>query len=117
MIRSYIVANVLVGLLNGAVCAAVFWFLGIPYFYFIGAISGFLSLIPYLGVFLALLPPLGGGVEALSKTGLLTVFVTVVGLHLVTMNLVYPKVIGERLQLRDGSPGDPCRRLFVHRMD
>jgi predicted PurR-regulated permease PerM len=99
MIRSYIVANVLVGLLNGAVCAAVFWFLGIPYFYFIGAISGFLSLIPYLGVFLALLPPLGGGVGALSKTGLLTVFVTVVGLHLVTMNLVYPKVIGERLQL------------------
>lgn len=99
MIRSFIVANVVVGLLNSAVCGVVFWFLGIKYFYFIGVISGFLSLIPYLGVFLALLPPLGGGVEVLTKTGVLTVFVTVVGLHLITMNLVYPKVIGERLSL------------------
>ena len=99
MIRSYIVANVGIGLLNSVICGIVFWVLGIKYFYFIGVVSGFLSLIPYLGVFLALLPPLGGGVEVLNKTGVLLVFVVVVGLHLVTMNLVYPKVIGGRLSL------------------
>lgn len=99
MIRSYIVANVLIGALNSAICTAVFWFLGIKYFYFIGAISSFLSLIPYLGVFLALLPPLGSGVDVLNKTGFVAVLVTVVGLHIVTMNLIYPKVIGERLKL------------------
>ena len=32
--------------------------MGLPYFYFLGVISGFLSLIPYLGVLLAIVPPL-----------------------------------------------------------
>jgi predicted PurR-regulated permease PerM len=99
MIRSYIVANALVGLLNTAILTLVFWFLGMRYFYFIGAISGFVSLIPYLGVFLALLPPLAGDIGALDKTGIGIVFVAVVGLHVVTMNLMYPKFIGQRLNL------------------
>jgi predicted PurR-regulated permease PerM len=99
MIRAYIVANLFVGLLNAAIVTVIFWFLGIKYFYFIGAISGFVSLIPYLGVFLALLPPLAGGIDVLDKTGILIVLVTVVGLHLVTMNLIYPKFIGQRLNL------------------
>ena len=59
MIRGFIAGNILVGVLNSIVSSIVFWMLGIPYFYFLGAISGFVSLVPYLGVFLALLPPLG----------------------------------------------------------
>jgi len=35
MIRSFIVANAVVGLLNAAVSSLAFWWLGIPYFYFI----------------------------------------------------------------------------------
>lgn len=99
MIRSYILANFVVGLGNALVCGIVFWYLGIHYFYFIGTISGFVTLIPYLGVFLALFPPLASGLGILHKTGLITVFMTVVGMHAVTMNLIYPKVIGPRLSL------------------
>lgn len=99
MIRAFIVGNATVGLLNSAVGIAVFWALGIPYFYFVGVISGFVSLIPYLGVFLALLPPLAAGIGILGKTAVLIVFVTVVGLHIVTMNVFYPKVVGKRLRL------------------
>jgi predicted PurR-regulated permease PerM len=99
MIRSYIVANVVVGLLNTVILTLVFWLLGIKYFYFIGAISGFASIIPYLGVFLSVLPPLTGGIDVLDKTGIVTVLVVVVGLHVVTMNLIYPKFIGHRLRL------------------
>ncbi len=99
MIRSYILANFVVGLGSAVICGLVFWYLGIQYFYFIGAISGFATLIPYLGVFLALLPPLASGLGTLHKTGLVTVFVTVIGVHAITMNLIYPKVIGSRLQL------------------
>jgi len=65
--------------------------LGIPYFYFLGAISGFVSLVPYLGVFLALLPPLAGGIEMLNKTGVVVVLVTVILLHILTMNVLYPR--------------------------
>ncbi len=99
MIRAFIVGNALIGLLNAAVGIAVFWALGIPYFYFIGVISGFVSLIPYLGVFLALLPPLAAGIGVLDRTGVLIVFVTVIGLHVVTMNVFYPKVVGRRVRL------------------
>ena len=99
MIRTYILANFIVGLGTASICGVVFWYLGIQYFYFIGLISGFATLIPYLGIFLALLPPLVGGIGTLHKAGLLTVFVSVVGMHIVTMNLIYPKVIGSRLSL------------------
>jgi len=99
MIRSFIVANAVVGLLNSAVSSLVFWWLGIPFFYFIGVISGFVSLVPYLGVFLALLPPLSGAVGSVNTTGVIIIFVTVVGLHILTMNVLYPKIVGKRLRL------------------
>ena len=99
MIRTYILANLVVGFGNALVCGFVFWYLGIQYFYFVGVISGFVTLIPYLGVFLAVLPSLASGLGTLHKAGIITVIVTVVGMHGVTMNLIYPKVIGPRLSL------------------
>jgi predicted PurR-regulated permease PerM len=99
MIRTYIIANVTVGLLNSVVCALVFWMVGIKYFYFVGAISGFSGLVPYFGTFLSLLPPLAWGVDTLDKSGLVVVLVTVVGVHVLTMNVIYPKFIGKRLKL------------------
>jgi predicted PurR-regulated permease PerM len=99
MIRSFLLANLAVGLVSGIICGIIFWRLGIQYFYFIGAISGFVTLIPYLGMFLALLPPLAGGAGTLHHGGIITVIVTVIGIHAITMNLIYPRVIGARLKL------------------
>lgn len=58
MIRSFLIGNLVVGGISAIASGAVFWLVRIPYFYFLGAISGFFSLIPTIGVFLALLPPL-----------------------------------------------------------
>lgn len=99
MMRSFLLANLAVGVVSGIISAIVFWRLGIQYFYFIGAISGFVTLIPYLGMFLALLPPLAGGAGTLHHGGIITVIVTVIGIHAITMNLIYPRVIGARLKL------------------
>ena len=99
MIRSFIAGNLIIGVANALISGVVFWRLGIPYFYFLGVISGFVSLIPYLGVVLALLPPLAAGIGILDKTGVMTVVLTVVGLHILTTNVVFPKVVGKRLQL------------------
>jgi predicted PurR-regulated permease PerM len=99
MIRSFIAGNALVGLINTLVSGIVFWRLGIPYFYFLGIISGFASLIPNLGVFLALLPPLAGGIGLLNKSGVGIVVITVVGLHVLSMNVLFPKIVGKRLRL------------------
>ncbi len=99
MIRSFIVGNLTAGLLGAAVCTGVFGLLGIPYFYLLGIISGFASLIPSFGVFLALLPPLAGGIGILSKTDVLLLVLAVIGTHVVMMNVLYPKLIGQRVRL------------------
>jgi predicted PurR-regulated permease PerM len=99
MIKSFIVGNAVVGLLNATISVVVFWLLGVQYFYFVGVISGFVSLVPYLGVFLALLPPLAAGLATLHKSGVLIIFVTVIGLHVLTMNVLFPKIVGKRLRL------------------
>ena len=99
MMRSFIAGNFLIGLFMSAVSIVVFGFLGLPYFYFLGFISGFLSLMPYLGVVLAAIPPLAAGLGTLKDTGMIIVVLTVLGLHLFSMNVLYPKVIGKRLKL------------------
>ena len=99
MMRSFIAGNFVIGLFMSICSMVVFGLLGIPYFYFIGFISGFLSLMPYLGIALAMLPPLAAGMGVLTDTGFIIVAVTVLGLHLLAMNVLYPKVLGSRLQL------------------
>jgi predicted PurR-regulated permease PerM len=99
MMRSFIAGNFIIGLFMSAVSTTVFGFLGLPYFYFLGVLSGFLSLMPYLGVILAAIPPLAAGLGTLKETGMIIVVLTVFGLHIFSMNVLYPKVIGKRLQL------------------
>jgi predicted PurR-regulated permease PerM len=49
MMRSFIVGNLMLGLVASGVSTVIFWAIGLPYPYFLGVISGFMSLIPYLG--------------------------------------------------------------------
>ena len=99
MIRSFIIGNLVVGVINSVISSLVFWQLGIAYPYFIGIISGFASLIPYLGLVLAIIPPLAGGIDVLNHTGIIIVVVTVLVIHLVTMNILFPKMVGGRVRL------------------
>lgn len=99
MIRSFLLGNLLVGLFVSAVSLILFGFLGIPFFYFIGFISGFLSVIPYLGVVLALIPPLITGMDVLTIEKMTLILVAILALHFFAMNVLYPKILGKRLQL------------------
>ncbi|MGA2369983.1 MAG: AI-2E family transporter [Candidatus Korobacteraceae bacterium] len=99
MIRSFIVGNFIIGVFLSACSIALFGAIGLPYFYFLGAISGFLSLIPYLGVLLAILPPLIADLGRLTAGVALLIIGSVLGLHLIGMNVLYPKILGKRLQL------------------
>ena len=99
MVRGFLVGNLLIGLLLGGLSTAVFAFLHLPYFYFFGLVSGFLSLVPYLGIVLAAVPPLFVGLGQLHSSGLVMLVAAVVILHLFALNVLYPKVLGGRLQL------------------
>ena len=99
MIRGFMVGNFLIGLLIGTASTIVFGILGIPFFYFVGFVSGFLSMIPYMGTLLALAPPVFVSIGHLGSEDFFYIVVTVLGLHVIAVNLLYPKVLGNRLQL------------------
>ena len=99
MVRSFMVGNLLIGLFLGAVSTAVFGIVHLPFFYFAGFASGVLSLVPYMGVLLALVPPIFVGLGHTGSQEMLIVVATVLGLHMVAFNILYPRVLGRRLQL------------------
>ncbi len=99
MLQSFIVGNLLIGLLISGVSVAIFGLLHVPFFYFIGFLSGFLSLVPYLGIVLAMVPPILVGLGQLEPGELLVVVLCVVGLHLFALNVLYPKLLGSRLKI------------------
>jgi predicted PurR-regulated permease PerM len=99
MIRSFMVGNLLIGLLVGGLSTFAFWMLHIPFFYFVGFLSGFLSLVPYMGILLALAPPIFVGLGHMDSQDLVTMVGVLLGLHLIAMNVLYPKFLGKRLQL------------------
>ncbi len=99
MMRSFIAGNFTIAIFLSIGSAIVFATLGLPYFYFLGLMSGFLSIMPYLGIVLAIIPPLAAGLGILDATGVVVVIVTITGLHVLAMNVLYPKLLGKRLQL------------------
>ena len=99
MIRSFIIGNFMIGVFISMCSIVAFGLIGLPYFYFLGLISGFLSVIPYLGVLLALVPPLVADLGHLTTSVALLIVAVVLGLHLIAMNVLYPKILGRRLQL------------------
>jgi len=99
MVRSFMVGNLLIGIFIGAISTAIFGVLGIPFFYFAGFASGFFSLVPYLGVILALLPPMFVGIGYLNLSDVVWVVLSVFVLHVLSINVLYPKILGGRLRL------------------
>jgi len=99
MLQSFIVGNLLIGLLISGASVAIFGLLHVPFFYFVGFLSGFLSLVPYLGVVLAMGPPILVGLGQLEAGDLVVVVFSVVGLHLFALNVLYPKLLGRRLRI------------------
>lgn len=99
MIRGFIVGNVIIGLILGVTSTIAFWILGVPYFCVIGMISGVVSLLPYLGIVLAIIPPVVVSMGSLSVKSFVSIVAVVAISHVIALNVLYPKIIGRRLQL------------------
>ena len=100
MVRGFVVGNSLLGLLLAAASSLAFWIIHLPYALLVGPLSGFLSLVPYVGLPLALLPPLFVAITAYDTiSGYLLVVALVSAFHLLALNLLYPKVVGSRVHL------------------
>jgi predicted PurR-regulated permease PerM len=100
MVRGFVVGNFVLGVILAVVSSVVFWMIKLPYPLLAGPVSGFLSLVPYVGLPMALIPPaivaIGGG-HALAS--FLIILFVIAMLHLIAMNLLYPKIVGSRVHL------------------
>jgi len=100
MVRAYVIGNFMLGLLLSVASALLFASVKLPYWLIIAPMSGFLSLVPYIGLPLALVPPVVAALPA-SKEPAMYLFLTlsVALLHLLALNLLYPKFVGARVHL------------------
>jgi predicted PurR-regulated permease PerM len=100
MVRAYVIGNFMLGLLLSVASALLFASVKLPYWLVVAPASGFLSLVPYIGLPLAMAPPLVAALPASKEPALyLFLMVSVAMLHLLALNLLYPKFVGARVHL------------------
>jgi len=100
MVRAYVIGNFILGLMLATISSSFFFAIRLPYWPLVGPLSGFLSLVPYVGLPLAMIPALAAGLIVYDQpTYYVMIAVVVAVLHLVAMNLLYPKVVGSRVHL------------------
>jgi len=98
--RAYVVGNFLLGLLLSAMSCAFFYVVKLPYWPLVGPLSGFLSLVPYIGLPLSLIPPFFVALPKYSELApYLLIGTTTALFHLLALNLLYPKIVGARVHL------------------
>lgn len=98
--RAYVIGNFALGLLVGFFTSIFFFAIHLPYWPLIGPLSGFLSMVPYAGLPLAIAPAVLAGVAVYDRPAIYILIAAVVGLlHLVALNLLYPKMVGARVHL------------------
>jgi predicted PurR-regulated permease PerM len=100
MVRAYMIGNFRLGVLLAVISTLFFLAIRLPYWPMVGPISGFLSLVPYVGLPLAMAPPLVAGLIVYNEPAIYFMIAVVVSvLHLIAMNLLYPKLVGSRVHL------------------
>ncbi len=100
MVRAYVIGNFMLGLLLSVASALLFASVKLPYWLIVAPVSGFLSLVPYIGLPLALIPPVVAALPASKEPAMyLFLAVSVAMLHLLALNLLYPKFVGARVHL------------------
>lgn len=100
MARAYVVGNFLLGLILTAASGVFFWYIKLPYWPLVAPLSGFLSLVPYVGLPLSMIPAFFAALTLFNKLAAYLIIAAVVGfLHLLALNLLYPKLVGSRVHL------------------
>jgi predicted PurR-regulated permease PerM len=100
MLQKFITGNAIVAGILSIFTALAFLLVGLPYWLVLGIASGVVSTIPYLGLILALFPPLVVGLVTFESGVPIAIIVACVsGLHILAANFLIPKLVGKGVQL------------------
>lgn len=98
--RAYVLGNFFLWILLSILSATAFFFLKVPYWLLIGPISGFCSLIPYVGLPLSMIPPVLAALAIPNQFKIVLLLMAITGaLHVIAMNFLYAKIVGRRVRL------------------
>ncbi len=100
ILRKYILGLFFEMLIVAFIVFVAFWFLDIKYAMLLALITGLFNLIPYIGIFTALLlSTLITFATAAVKGKVILVIVTLVVTHLVDSNVLLPVIVGSRVKI------------------
>jgi predicted PurR-regulated permease PerM len=100
MVRGFVLGNLIIGTLVAAVTVGTLFAMHVQGAALLGVVSGFLNLIPFVGAIAAALVPMGAAlIQDLPVATLVGILATVVGLHIVAVNLLIPKIVGSRVSV------------------
>ncbi len=100
IIRKYITGLLLEMLIVAGVLCIIFWFLGIKYAMLLGIITGLFNIIPYIGIFTALLfSVLVTFATAAATSKILLLILAQVIVHLIDSNVLLPMIVGSKVKI------------------
>jgi putative permease len=98
-IRQYILGLLLEMLIVATASCLVLWILGIKYAILLGLIVGLFNVVPYIGIFSALLLSTLVTFATAGTAKLLLVICTILGIHLIDSNVLLPVIVGSKVRI------------------
>jgi len=99
ILRQYILGLLLEMVIVAAVAISVFLLIGIKYAALLGIIVGLFNIIPYIGIFTALLLSAVITFATGNVRDTVIVIVSVVGIHAIDANFLLPTIVGSKVRL------------------
>ena len=99
ILRQYILGLLIEMVVVASVACMAFWFIGIKYAVLLGIIVGLFNIIPYLGIFSALLLSVVITFATGSLVSTIEAGACVLGIHIIDSNLLLPTIVGSKVRL------------------
>jgi len=99
IIRKYITGLFFEMVIVAIIAGLVFWILGIEYVFLLALIVGIFNVIPYIGIFTALLLSISITFATTDGKHALFVGIAIICIHLFDSNFLMPKIVGSQVKL------------------
>jgi predicted PurR-regulated permease PerM len=99
VIKNYIVGLMIEMAIVAFLNCTLFFIIGVKYALLLGVIGALLNLIPYLGIFTALILSVLITFTTNTPTVVLELAIAMVGVHLVDSNILLPRVVGSKVRI------------------
>ncbi|MBL4675454.1 MAG: AI-2E family transporter [Mucilaginibacter sp.] len=99
ILRQSIFGLVIEMVIVAAMSIAIFWIIGIKYAVLLGLIVGLFNIIPYIGIFTALLLSTLVTFATGNISQTLTTALAVIGIHAIDANFLLPAIVGSKVRL------------------